>query len=161
MHTESNPAARPTTYVLAFPLGDDAHIAANDLEQLGFRAVVTWLDDGSWELDAGALTTSDTEAAALARVQRVADSHRGRVDRAHGGWAPARLEMVAPTIAPVPGERAELDWLWTHLHEAAANSDPSPFTTLCADWAAELERRFNFEPPVDDDGWITLQAEAR
>jgi hypothetical protein len=158
MHHESNPAGRPTptTFVLHFTAGDKAHLAADRLEQLGFRAVVTWLDAGQgWQVEAGALTDSATEAGALEHVQRVADRYLGRVDHAHGGWQPGNLELVRPAVEPRPGEWGELSGLWARLVEATGNKAPSPFTTLCAEWAAELERRFpDWEPPAD--GWITF-----
>jgi hypothetical protein len=155
--THCSPAGRPTptTFLLTFTAGDDAHLAAERLEQLAFRAVTTWLEDGDWELEAGALTLPATEAGALEHGQRVADCYSGRVDHVHGGWRPATLELVRPSIAPVAGERGELCGLWTRLTEVVANNEPSPLTTVCAEWAAELERRFDFEPPVDD-GWITI-----
>jgi hypothetical protein len=154
MHHQSTPAGRPTTFVLAFTAGDEAHLAAADLEQAGFRSVVSWLDDGGWQLETGALTRADTEAGALDQVRRVADRYRGRVDHAHGGWAPASLELVQPVVDLAPGERGDVIGLWTRLVEAVENHDPSPFTTLAGEWAAELERRFDVEWPVDD-GWIT------
>ena len=160
MHHESIPTRRPTatTFVLTFAAGDDAHLAAERLEHLGFRAGVTWLDDGGWEFDPGALTLPDTEAGALEHVQRVADQYSGRVDHAHAGWRSATLELVRPSVPPAPGERGELAGLWTRLTEAAENHDPSALTTLCAKWAAELERRFDFDPPVDD-GWVAVEVQ--
>lgn len=163
MQAHRSPAGRPTptTFVLHFTAGDDAHLAADRLEQLGFRAVVHWPEDGSWQwqLEAGCLTTPETQHGVLHAVEQVADRYYGRVDHAHGGWAPAGLELVQRPVEPQAGELAELKGLWTHLTEATANNDPSPFTTLCAEWVAELERRFGFEPPVDD-GWITIEVGA-
>jgi hypothetical protein len=153
MHHESIPTRRPTA--TTFAAGDNAHLAAGRLEHLGFRAAVTWLDDGGWELDDGELTLPDTEAGAREHVQRVADQYSDRVDHAHAGWRSATLELVRPSVPPAPGELAGL---WTRLTEAAENHDPSPLTTLCAEWAAELERRFDFDPPVDD-GWVAAEVQ--
>ena len=123
----------------------------SELEKLGFRTVVSYLKDHTWELDAGALTTPDTEADALEHVQRVAARHGGRVEHAHHGWAPGDLQPVAPAADLAPNEHGDLAGLWLRLTEAAELNDPSPLTTLCAEWGAELERRFDFQAP-DDDG---------
>jgi hypothetical protein len=154
MQAHRSPAGRPTTFVLRFTVGDQAHLAADRLEHLGFRAVVNWVDHG-WEIEAGCLTTPDTAAGALDRVQVVADRHGGRVDHAHDGWRPADLELVRPIIDLPAGEHGALHGLHLRLteavEEAAAFDTHSPFTVLCARWAGELERRFNLEPLYTDE----------
>jgi hypothetical protein len=144
----------PTTFVLRFAAGDMAHLAADRLEHLGFRAVVHWLDHG-WQVEAGALTTAATEAGALERVKRVAERYGGRVDHAHGGWYPGELELVLPLVDLHAGERGALHGLHVRLTEvledAAELDAPSPLTALCAEWAGELERRYDLEPLHGDE----------
>lgn len=155
-HRSPTGGPTPTTFLVAFQTDEDAHLAAEQLEQLGFRAVLVWTDRGS-NVEAGALTDSDTAAIALSAVEAVAARYRGRVDHARGGWRAGDLEFVRPTFAPASTyERAELSSLWSHLIETTTNNDPSPFTALCSHWAEELEARFDdWRPPTD--GWLTIE----
>ncbi len=151
----SSAAGEPTTFVLAFCSGDNAHLAGEHLERLAFRAVVTCSAD-RWEVEAGALTAPDNAHLALDAARMVADRYSGRVDHVRGGWRAAELEQVRRVASLADEvEQTELDSLWSHLIETSTNLDPSPLTRLCAAWAAELETTFDWQPPLN--GWVTIE----
>lgn len=54
----------------------------------------------------------------------------------------------------VPRRDEPVAYLWCELVEVVHNSGPGPLADLAAEWAAELARRFEFEPPTD--GWVSL-----
>jgi hypothetical protein len=64
---------------------------------------------------------------------------------------------LPPRIKPNPDEEGALKGLWSYLAEIVQNHEPSPLAELAAEWAAELPRRFDFEPPLD--GWISIDFE--